>query len=172
MPELTVKEVRLPELHLPELKRDEIVRALTEIHVPDVDLTKLDLQRPDRLPFDVSGPAIGKALASALGAIRLVAPVVRRPRWPVAIGIVAVLGVIAIVLFRTPAVREGTERAARAARERVDAMRASAVDAGATATDSIPSIGSTPMDPGTTDVADVITSIEDAAATAPSPTPA
>ena len=37
MPEFTVKEVRLPELHLPEVKRDEIVRALSGIRVPEVD---------------------------------------------------------------------------------------------------------------------------------------
>ena len=38
MPELPVKEVRLSELHLPELKRDEIVRALSEIRRPAIEL--------------------------------------------------------------------------------------------------------------------------------------
>ena len=44
MPELPVKEVRLSELHLPELKRDEIVRSLSEIRRPAIDLP--DLERP------------------------------------------------------------------------------------------------------------------------------
>jgi hypothetical protein len=37
MPEFTVKEVRLPELHLPEIKRDDMVRSLSGVRLPDVD---------------------------------------------------------------------------------------------------------------------------------------
>ena len=38
MPELPVKETRLPELHLPEISRKDIMRSLSEMRMPDVDL--------------------------------------------------------------------------------------------------------------------------------------
>jgi hypothetical protein len=83
MPEFTVKEVRLPELHLPEVKRDEIVRALSGMHLPDVDLPSVErrsgLPRVDlkALPWrrrGLSGVDAGKLIAAALAAFRLVRP--------------------------------------------------------------------------------------------------
>ena len=90
MPEFTVKEVRLPELHLPEIKRDEIVRALSGIRVPDVDLAMVE-RRP-RLPgFDMTafprrkrelpGVDAGKLAAAAITAARLIRPAAPRSRW-------------------------------------------------------------------------------------------
>ena len=90
MPEFTVKEVRMPELHLPEIKRDEIVRALSGIHIPNVDLTSAD-RRP-RLPvFDLTalpwrkgglaGVDAGKFVAAAIAAARVVRPAEPRSRW-------------------------------------------------------------------------------------------
>ena len=143
MPELPVKEVRLPELHLPELKREEIIRTLSEVRVPDVDVRKVDVTRFELPRIDVRRIDLGKLLAGALASTRLAsrfgAPVARRRRWPIvggAIGIVAILAVIGWALMRSPAVREQTERAGRLARERFDSMRA-AVDTDDLDTDAI-----------------------------------
>jgi hypothetical protein len=89
MPDFTVKEVRMPELHLPEIKRDEIVRALSGIHVPDVDLSTLERPRvrglrvqafPWRTARALSQVDAGK-LVAALAAARLARPSTRRSRW-------------------------------------------------------------------------------------------
>ena len=87
MPELPVKEGRLSELHLPEIKRDDIVRSLSEIRMPDVDL-KFDLPKIDlptaspsssgptlarRSPTPPRQPVSDAAVATALAAGR---------RWP------------------------------------------------------------------------------------------
>jgi len=91
MPEFTVKEVRLPELRLPQIKRDEIARALSGVHIPEVDLTRLERRR--RLPRldlvalpwrkrGLSGVDLGRIIAAAITVARLVrptAPPARRP---------------------------------------------------------------------------------------------
>jgi hypothetical protein len=90
MPEFTVKEVRLPELHLPELRRDEIIRALSGIHVPEVDLAKVE---PRRRLRDVNlralswgrsamvGADAGRVLAAVVTAARTARPAQDRRRW-------------------------------------------------------------------------------------------
>jgi hypothetical protein len=170
MPELTVKEVRLPELRLPELKRDEIIRALNEIRVPAVEMPRLALDlsaRPGRSAFDA-----GAVVAGLLRVVRRAAPAVRRPRWPIAIGILAVLGLVVVALVRSPAGREATERASRLARERVDALRASAEDAaGEAAAMPIEATEPASVDPRMSDVVEVMASIEDVPATEPTTTP-
>ncbi len=100
MPDFTVKEIRLPELHLPEVKRDEIVRALSGIHVPEVGLARVE-RRPrlrgidldalpwrqhgmlDALPWrqhGMSGVDAGKLVVAAITAARIARPT-PRPRW-------------------------------------------------------------------------------------------
>ena len=49
MPELPVKEIRLPELHLPEISREEILRTVSEVRRPDLDLPRFD-RTEDRSP--------------------------------------------------------------------------------------------------------------------------
>lgn len=142
MPEFTVKEVRLPELHLPEIKRDEIVRALSGIHIPDVDLTGVE-RRKRRL----SGIDIGKLIAAAVAASRFVRPVAPRSRWPLlrrsrrnlvaivrpaprrsrrrfALVALALAALAGLALLRNPGTRLRLNRAARRARQRIDEMRA------------------------------------------------
>ncbi|MGZ8437841.1 MAG: hypothetical protein ACXWXR_04795 [Candidatus Limnocylindrales bacterium] len=90
MPEFTVKEVRLPELHLPEIKRDEIVRTLSGIHVPEIDLTKAE-RRPKLGGFDLkampwrrqglSGIDAGRLVAAVITAARIVRPATPRSSW-------------------------------------------------------------------------------------------
>ena len=90
MPELTVKEVRLPELHLPEIKRDEIVRALSGIHVPEIDLARVDRASGlggldlKALPWrrrGLSGIDAGKLVAAAITAARIARPATARSGW-------------------------------------------------------------------------------------------
>jgi hypothetical protein len=90
MPEFTVKEVRLPELHLPEIKRDEIVRALSGLHVPEVDraiaeprrrLRDIDLRDLARRRRDLSGIDAGKLIAAAVTAAQMARPAPKRARW-------------------------------------------------------------------------------------------
>jgi hypothetical protein len=90
MPEISVKEVRLPELHLPEIKRDEIVRALSGIRIPDVDLASAGRGKglQDRalaaLPWRRSAPSandLGKLIAAGVAAARLARPAAPRSSW-------------------------------------------------------------------------------------------
>ena len=47
MPEIPVKEGRLPELRLPEISRDEIIRSFSEIRRPDMDLSQIEWPKVD-----------------------------------------------------------------------------------------------------------------------------
>lgn len=150
MPEFTVKEVRLPELHLPEIKRDEIVRSLSGLHLPEVDLAKA---RPARIKVPavtLTSPDVGKLLAAAAAVARFVLPTPgrgrwlagpfgrrsrsplarivqprpRRSRWPIAFGVIIVAAFGAWALLRRPEVRRRIDEAAHRARERFDELRA------------------------------------------------
>ncbi len=95
MPEFTVKEVRLPELHLPEIKRDEIVRSLSGVRLPEVDLARAR-RTSIRIPaVTMSSADLGRLLAAAATVARLARPTPsrtsrlagpfrRRSRFPVA----------------------------------------------------------------------------------------
>src|SRR5512147_1680793 len=83
MPEFSVKEVRMPELHLPEIKRDEIVNALSGIHVPEIDRAMAEPRRRMRnvnlraLPWRqgrMAGVDAGKLIAAAVTAARIARP--------------------------------------------------------------------------------------------------
>jgi hypothetical protein len=165
MPEFTVKEVRLPELHLPEINREEIVRSLSGVRIPDVDLPRVERgRRLPRLDFNalpwrkrgLSGVDVGRIIAAAITAGRLVRPATRS-RWSPArlspmrrtrrdivavirpaprssrrgIAIVAIVGAAAALwmVFRSPSVRSRINRFADDARLRIDAMREPPEDA-------------------------------------------
>ena len=90
MPEFSVKEVRLPELHLPEIKREEIVRALSGIHMPNIDLTKVErgklvpgaeLATRQWREWGLSRIDLGKLIAAVVAAARFVRPAAPRSRW-------------------------------------------------------------------------------------------
>ncbi len=126
MPELPVKEVRLSELHLPELKREDIMRALSEIKRPDVDLTKLErpkIQLPDKVSkFEWPSVDIGKAMAGAAAAAHI-GRRARRPRWPMAVGGLIVAGLAAWAILTNETVRARLASAANVVRERIATMR-------------------------------------------------
>jgi hypothetical protein len=126
MPELPVKETRRPELRLPEFKREDIIRALSEMRRPEVDLKRLERSLPDRpkldLPdFDLPRVDMRRLLEDA--AIRAGVRQKKRSAWPMIGGIVIVLGLGVLALLSRPAVRVQVERSARKARVRIDKMR-------------------------------------------------
>src|SRR5258705_13030105 len=101
MPDLPVKDAPLSALHLPEFKRDDIVRSLSEIRLPEADLSKIQvpsLDLPDAVTrFEWPRIDVPKALAGVAAAVNIGrrAP---RPRWPLAVGGLIVAGTIAAVL--------------------------------------------------------------------------
>ena len=106
MPDLPVKDARPPALRLPEIDRDDIVRALSEIHLPDTDLSKLQrpkVELPDAVAkfewprIDLSSVDVPKALAGAAAAVNI-GRRARRPRWPLAVGGLIVAGAVVAVL--------------------------------------------------------------------------
>ena len=128
MPELPVREVRLPELHLPEIDRDQIFNTLSGLRLPSVDLPAIE--RPGRADrsgrFDwraIDWPAIdlGPAIAGAGALVRIgsrARPLVRT-RWAVAAGVVVVTGLAAAAILAQPVVRERAGRTIRTVREGV-----------------------------------------------------
>jgi hypothetical protein len=152
MPEFTVKEVRLPELHLPEIKRDDIVRSLSGVRLPDVDLARA---RPIRLKVPtvaLSGADVGRLIAAGAAIARFARPAPRRTampmlpfarrrrspvarlieplqprprrsRWPMLIVVTCAVTVAVWALLRRPAVRRRVDEVAREARERWATIR-------------------------------------------------
>ncbi|MFL5723259.1 MAG: hypothetical protein ACJ78H_07710, partial [Chloroflexota bacterium] len=130
MPELPVREVRLPELHLPEIDREQIISSLSGLRLPAVDLPAIQRPGTDRdersRTFDwraIDWPAIdlGPALAGAGALVRLgsrARPLVRS-RWAVAGGIVVLTGLAAAAILSQPVVRERAGRTIRTVRDGV-----------------------------------------------------
>jgi hypothetical protein len=132
MPELPVKEGRLPELHLPEIDRDQIISSLSGLRLPAVDITTIERPRFGRRARPMQsrlksidwrsidlGPAVaGVAVLGRLGG--RARPLVRT-RWAVAAGVVVIAGVATAALIATPAVRERAGRTIRDVRARMDA---------------------------------------------------
>jgi hypothetical protein len=152
MPEFTLKEVRLPELHLPEVKRDDIVRSLSGVRLPEVDLAKAGNVRIKIPAVSLTASDIGKVIAagaavarfaqpasrrrrwlgrafgrrSAGPVARLIQPKTRRSRWPIVVVALAAVAVAAWAMLRRPAVRQRVDELTRDARERFETMRADA----------------------------------------------
>jgi hypothetical protein len=122
MSELPVKEGRLSELHLPEISRDDIVRSLSEIRMPDVDLS--NLERPK---FDFPSVDLGKALAGAAAAAHI-GRRAQRPRWPFALGGLILAGVATAAVLNNPTLRARLASGVEAIRSRLMAMRADSDD--------------------------------------------
>ena len=146
MPEFTVKEVRLPELHLPEIKRDDIVRSLSGVRLPEVDLARARRASIKVPAVAVSSADVGKLVAAGAALVRFVRPAPtrlpspfgrrgrsaliriaqprrRRSRWPLAIGGMIVVALAIWAVVRRPDVRERIDAAGRDARLRIDGIR-------------------------------------------------
>jgi hypothetical protein len=122
MPELPVKEIRRSELHLPEIKRGDIVRSLSEIRLPALELPRMERRaaRFDWRSVDL-GAAVASAAALAQAGARAGRPLFRRSRVTVAAGTLVVVGLIAAAVLATPAVRQRAGATVRRVRDRVDA---------------------------------------------------
>ena len=126
MPELPVKDVRFSDLHLPEMKREGIMRALSDIRRPDVDLSKIELPKVG-MPEAVSNidwpttSDIGKAVAGAAAAVHLGRRAQRR-RWPFAVGGLVVAG-LAAWAFSNEMVRARIAGVVNSLREWIETMR-------------------------------------------------
>lgn len=124
MPELPVKEIRHSELHLPEIKREDIVRSLSEIKLPSVDLAAVPLpgrerrQPRDSARFDWRSIDIAEAMASMAAITRMGRPMLRRSRVTVVAGAVLVAGLVTVAVLANPTVRERAGRTARRVRDR------------------------------------------------------
>jgi hypothetical protein len=123
MPEVPVKESRLPELRLPELSRDDIIRSLSEIRRPDVDLSNLEWPKVDLSRIEFTREDLDKAILGVTAAARLVRPAARSRRLPLAFGFVALAGLATFALISRPAVRDRLARTAHEARRRAGAAR-------------------------------------------------
>lgn len=148
MPEFSVKEVRLPELHLPEIKRDEIVRSLSGIRLPEPDLAKVKRARIRMPAVVLSGSDVGRLIAAGAAVARFVrrapsrgrwltgpvgrhlpASVVRvvqprpRRRWPFVLGAIIAGAVVTWAILRRPSVRLRIDATTRRAREQFEALR-------------------------------------------------
>jgi hypothetical protein len=150
MPEFTVKEVRLPELHLPEIKRDDIVRSLSGVRLPDVDLSRARAAKIKVPAVTLTGADVGRLVAAGAAvarfvrpaprrsrllrlpvgrsartpSIRLLQPRKRRSRWPLLIVLAGGAAVAIWAMLRRPAVRERVDSIARDVRERIATMQA------------------------------------------------
>jgi len=134
MPELPVKEVRLPELHLPEIDREQIINSLSGLRLPAVDILRVERPRFGRQgrtggfdwrAIDWRAIDLGPAIAGAGALVRLgsrARPLVRS-RWAIAAGVVVVAGVAVAAIAAQPAVRERAGRTVRDVRARIDEAR-------------------------------------------------
>ena len=123
MPELPTMEGRIPELRLPEISRDEIVRSLSEIKRPDIDLAAIEWPKVDLSRIEVTRDDVDKAILGVATAARLVRPAVRSSRLPLALGFLAVAAIATFALLSRPTVRDRLATAARDAQRRIDDAR-------------------------------------------------
>jgi len=150
MPEFTVREVRLPELHLPEIKRDEIVRALSGVRLPEVDLARARRATLKLPAVTLSAGDVGKMIAAGAAITRFVRPAparIRTPRnpfgrrsrspvalfvrpkasrsrTPILLGVIAIAALAVWAILRRPAARQRLEAASHEGRERFATWRA------------------------------------------------
>ena len=147
MPEFTVKEVRLPELHMPEIKREEIVRSLSGVRLPDVDLAKARDVRIKVPTVTLTSSDVGRLVAAGAAIVRFVRPAPRRVgplglfgrrsrlpsvriaqprrrrRWRLLGGLVVLAAIGTWLAMRRPQIRRRAEDVVQQARERIDETR-------------------------------------------------
>jgi hypothetical protein len=112
MPELSVKDIRLPELHLSEINRDEIKRSAAEIRLPEIDLPRIDLPSVD----------VGKAVARAAAAAQI-GRRPQRPRWRLATVGLIVASLTGWAILTNKELRQRLVTGTSAIRARISALR-------------------------------------------------
>lgn len=191
MPEFTVKEVRLPELHLPEIKRDDIVRSLSGVRLPEVDFSRAR-KATIRVPaVTLTGSDIGKLVAGGAAVARFIRPTAkrgrwlgrgfgrrsqgpiarlarprtRRSRWPIVFLVLGTVAVAAWALLRRPSIRRRVDAMAQDARERFETMRTPDAELDVETDAPLTSVGFSPA--ASSDAEGFVNATEDAAATTP-----
>jgi hypothetical protein len=130
----TAKEAEmLARTHTPELRRNEILRALSDAHLPELHLPEIDLREAvSKLEIPTADEArtqIGAAMAQAGKSIGIGRPT-ERQRWPLAaVGLVIAAAAGAAIagwaLLRDKALREPLARANHSARMAIAGARSS-----------------------------------------------
>lgn len=139
MPQLPVKEGRLPELRLPEISREEIIRAFSEIKRPDfseikrpdfpelkrpdLDLSNVEWPKVDLSRLELSREDLDKAILGIATAARIVRPAVRSRRLPLGLGFLALASLVTFAILSRPSVRKRLAATASEARRRAEAAR-------------------------------------------------
>ncbi len=126
MPELPVKEIRMPQLHLPEIKRDDIARSLNEISLPEVDLGKA-VPKFELPKIDLPSVDLGKAIAGAAAAAHI-GRRPQRPRWPLVVGGLIVAALAGWAIWTNEALRSRVAQGASAVRTQILMMRSNRYD--------------------------------------------
>jgi hypothetical protein len=122
MPELKIKDVRLPELHLPEMSRGDIVQAVSGAR-RDIDLSRFDPRKVELPDVELKNIDPRKAITEAAQAAGLVkAP--RRQRLPFIVGGLITLGLVGVAIMNSPAIRQRLAEAAQRVKARIDERRA------------------------------------------------
>jgi hypothetical protein len=120
MPSQIKDRRRFPELRLPHFERDDIRKsldaAMSDVKLPDVDLTKIEMPDID-LP---TGKEVRRAIEDA--AIRVGVRDKRQSPFRI-VAALAIIGALIAFVASRPTVRVQLERSAQKARERIDEMR-------------------------------------------------
>jgi hypothetical protein len=122
MPDLKIKDIKMPELHLPEMSRDDIVQAMGDAR-RDLDLSRFDPRKMDLPEVDLSKVDVPKAISEAAAAAGIVRAS-RRPRLPFILGGLVTIGLVSFAVMNSPMIKSRLSELARRAKERMDERRA------------------------------------------------
>ena len=140
----------MPELHLPEINRDEIVRTLSGVRLPEVDLAKARRAKLNVPTVTLTADDVGRIIGAGAALTRFVKPAptrirtpwkpfgrrsrsplalivrprTRRSRRPIMLGVLIMAVVAVWAVLRRPATQQRLEAGARQARERFETWRA------------------------------------------------
>lgn len=120
MPDLKIKDIKMPELHLPEMSRNDIVSAMGDAR-RDLDLSRFDPRKLDLPDVDLSKVDVPKAIAEAAAAAGIVRS--RRSRLPFIIGGLVTIGLIGFAVMNSSMIKSRLSELARGAKERMDERR-------------------------------------------------
>jgi len=122
MPDLKIKDIKMPELHLPEMSRDDIVQAMGDAR-RDLDLSRFDPRKIDLPDVDLSKIDVPKAITEAAQAAGIVRAS-RRPRLSFIIGGLVTVALVGFALMNSTMIKSRLSELARRAKESMDERRA------------------------------------------------
>ncbi len=145
MPELRLRDLRIPEFKLPEMTRDDIAKALgearkelvdvrrdlndfrREMEIPRVDLSKVEMPKVDLSKVEVPKEArkAAKKASKSVTKAAQEAGLVKKPasRMPIVIAAGIVLALVGWALANSPSIRARLQTLAGQARDRMAERR-------------------------------------------------